>query len=55
MSVIHFWTTAKGGFPHLSYIFCKPEPLGTEFNTVKNFVTGSFLSIVIHRVKGGGE
>ena len=28
MSVIRFWTTKKGNLPHLSYMFCKPEPLG---------------------------
>ena len=30
MSAIRFWTTAKGNLPHLSYIFRKPDPLGTE-------------------------
>ena len=34
MSTIRFRTTAKGNLPHLSYIFWKPEPLGTEFKTV---------------------
>ena len=34
MSVTRFRTTAKGNLPHLSYIFRKPEPLGTKFNTV---------------------
>ena len=34
MSAIHFRTTAKGNLPHWSYIFRKPEPLGTEFKTV---------------------
>ena len=29
MSAIWFWTTAKVNLPHLSYIFRKPEPLGT--------------------------
>ena len=29
MSAIRFWNTVKGDLPHLSYIFCKPEPLGT--------------------------
>ena len=29
MSAIRFRTTAKGSLPHLSYIFRKPEPLGT--------------------------
>ena len=34
MSAISFRTTAKGNLPHLSYIFRKPEPLGTDFKTV---------------------
>ena len=34
MSAIRFRTTAKGNLPHLSYIFRKPEPLGTNLNTV---------------------
>ena len=34
MSAIRFRTTAKGNLPHLSYIFRKPEPLGTEFKTI---------------------
>ena len=29
MSAIRFRTTAKGNLPHLSYIFRKPDPLGT--------------------------
>ena len=33
MSEIRFRTTEKGNLPHLSYIFRKPEPLGTEFKT----------------------
>ena len=51
MSDIRLWTTAKGDLPHLSYIFCKPEPLGTEFNTVTCFVTEEFLFIELHRGK----
>ena len=34
MSAIKFHTMSKGDLPHLSYIFLKPEPLGTEFKTV---------------------
>ena len=45
MSAIRFWTTAKGNLPHLSYIFRKPEPLGTEFKTVACSVTGALLFI----------
>ena len=45
MSAIRFRTTAKGNLPHLSYILRKPEPLGTEFNTVAFSVTGALISI----------
>ena len=45
MSAIRFRTTAKGNLPHLSYILRKPDPLGTEFNTVAFSVTGALLSI----------
>ena len=34
MSAISFRTTAKGNLTHLSYIFRKLEPLGTDFKTV---------------------
>ena len=47
MSVIRFWTTAKGDLPHLSYIFRKPDPLGTELNTVACSVTGSMIFIEV--------
>ena len=39
MSKIQFCTTLKGDLPNLSYIFRKPEPLGTEFKTVTCSVT----------------
>ena len=42
MSAICFWETAKGNSSHLSYILCKPEPLGTEFKTVACSVQGHF-------------
>ena len=45
MSAIRFQTAVKGNLPHLSYIFCKPEPLGKYFNTVDCYVTLSFLFI----------
>ena len=32
MSAIRFFTTPKVDLPHYSYIFRKPEPLGTEMN-----------------------
>ena len=53
MSEIRFRTTAKGSLLHLSYIFRKIEPLGTEFNTVACYVIGSFLFIEVHRGKEG--
>ena len=53
MSAILFCTTAKGNLPHLSYIFRKPEPLGTAFNTVACYVTGAFLFIEFHIGKEG--
>ena len=53
MSAIRFWTTEKGNLPHLSYIFRKPEPLGTDFNTVACSVTGALLCIEFHRGKEG--
>ena len=53
MSAIRFRTTAKGNLPHLSYIFRKTEPLGTEFNTVACSVTGDLLFIEVQRGKEG--
>ena len=45
MSAISLLMTEKGDLPRSSYIFCKPEPLGTEFKTVACSVTGSLLFI----------
>ena len=53
MSAIRFRTKAKGNLPHLSYIFRKPEPLGTEFKKVAFYVTGDLLLIEVHRGKEG--
>ena len=53
MSAIRCRTTAKGNLPHLSYIFQKPEPLGTEFKTVACSVTGALLFIEVQRGKEG--
>ena len=50
---IRFRTTAKGNLPHLSYIFRKPEPLGTEFKNVACYVTGALLFIEVKRGKEG--
>ena len=53
MSAIRFRTTAKGNLPHLSYIFRKTEPLGTEFKTVARYVTGVLIFIEVQRGKEG--
>ena len=51
MSAIRFWTTAKGNLPHLSYIFRKPEQLGTYFKTVTCYVTTDLLLIEVQMGK----
>ena len=43
MSGIRFCTTVNIIFPHLSYIFCKPEPLGIEFKTVIYSITRGLI------------
>ena len=53
MSAIRFRTTAKGNLPLLSYIFHKPEPLGTEFKVVACSITGFLLFIEVQRGKEG--
>ena len=53
MSAIHFWKMAKGKLPHLSFIFRRTDPLGTDFNTVACYITGSLIFIEAHRVKEG--
>ena len=53
MSAIRPRTTAKGNLPHLSYILCRPEPLGTEFKTVACSVKGNLLLIEVQRGKEG--
>ena len=51
MSAIRYRTKLKGGLPHLSFIFRKPELLGTDFKTVALSVTGSLLLLDIHMGK----
>ena len=53
MSEISFKTTVKGKLPHLSYIFCKPEPLGTEFKKVAYSITGALIFIEVQIGKEG--
>ena len=48
-SEISFRMEAKGNLPHLSYIFLKPYPLGTEFNTVTCSVKGDLVFIKVKR------
>ena len=48
MRVISFWKMAKGKLPHLSYIFGKPSPLGTEFKIVSCYITGTLLFVEFH-------
>ena len=52
-SAIRFQMTAKGNLPRLSYIFRKPEPLGTEFKTVSWSVRGPLLFIEVQIGKEG--
>ena len=47
MSMIRFPDTAKGNLTHLSYIFRKPEPLGTEFKTMSFSVNVALLLVEI--------
>ena len=49
MSAIRFRTTEKGNLPHLSYIFCKAEQLGTELKTFECSVTGALVFIESQR------
>ena len=53
MSAVLFFTAPKGNLYHLSYISCKPEPLGTKFNTVAYSVTESLILIKIQMRKEG--
>ena len=49
MSANRFRTTAKGNLPHLSYIFCNLDPLGTESNTVACSVAGALILVEVQR------
>ena len=53
MSEICFQTTAKGNLTHLSYIFRKTGPLGTEFNTFACSITGALICIEFKRGREG--
>ena len=55
MDTISFWTTAKGGLSHFSYIFCNKETLGIELNNTACSVTGALLFIEIYICKVGKD
>jgi hypothetical protein len=42
-------TTATGTLPNISFIFCKPEPLGTEFKCAACPVIGTMKCLEIQR------
>jgi len=46
-------TSRLGGFPNISYIQRKPEPLGTEFKVVCCAATGIAVNIEVQRGKAG--
>ena len=51
MSAIRFWVMDKGNLPHFPYIFRKPEPLVTDFNTFTCSIIGALLFVEVHRIK----
>ena len=51
MSAIRFRTTPKVDLPHNSYIFRKPEPLGTEMKNVACSRLGMMLHLEIQKGK----
>ena len=51
MSAILFHTTPKGYLPHWSYLFRKPEPLGTETKNVVCLRLGTMLHLDIQKGK----
>ena len=51
MSAIRFLTTPIGDLPHYSYIFVKPDPLGTEMKNVACSRLGKMLHLDIQKGK----
>ena len=51
MSAIKFRTTPKGDLPHYSYIFRKPESLGTDMKNVACSRLGTMLHLEIQKGK----
>ena len=44
-------TTKTGGLPNLSYVACKPKPLGTEFKNVVDGMSGVMMWLEIQKGK----
>ena len=53
MSAYQPRSTKLGGLPHLSFIKRKPRPLGTEFKSAADGVTGVMLWLEIQEGKSG--
>ena len=51
MRAIRFRTIPKGDLPHYSYIFRKPEPLGTKMNNMACSRLGTILHLDIQKGK----
>ena len=51
MSAILLCTNPKGDLPHYSYIFRKPEPLGTDMKNVACSRLGAMLHLDIQKGK----
>ena len=49
MSAIQFFTTPKVDLPHYSYIFRKPDPLGTDMKNVACLRLGMMLHLDIQK------
>ena len=47
----NFRTTKIGGLPNLSFVACKPEPLGTEFKNIVDGMNGAMLWLKIQEGK----
>ena len=50
-SAISFCTTSKGNLPHFSYIFCKPELLGSRIKIVVCCINGYMILLEIKGAK----
>ena len=49
MIAILFRNTPKGDLPHYTYIFTKPEPLGSEIKNVDCYMLGTMLYLEIQK------